>query len=121
MQNTDRRSEDRRGLSFDERSEMFKALGNKTRLEIFEKIMTNGIDSSGKSVEMCITDVASMFNYSLPTISSHLEILKKAGLLSSHKDGKKIFVNIDIEKYKKLSKSLNNIISTYENKHLGNN
>lgn len=107
---------DRRKITFDERVEIYKALGNKTRLEIFEQILSNGDKSVHKNGMMCITDIASLFNYTLPTISAHVEILRKAGLLKSFKEGKNIYVDVDLEKCMKLSEVFQGFISSYEEK-----
>lgn len=107
---------DRRKITFDERVDIYKALGNKTRLEIFEQILSNGDKSVHKNGMMCITDIASLFNYTLPTISAHVEILRKAGLLKSFKEGKNIYVDVDLEKCMKLSEVFQGFISSYEEK-----
>lgn len=109
---------DRRKISFDEKVDIYKALGNKTRLEIFEQILANGDKSIHKNGMMCITEIASLFNYTLPTISAHIEILRKTGLLKSFREGKNIYVDVDIEKCKKLSESLSGLIASYEEKKM---
>lgn len=108
---------DRRQITFDERVEIYKVLGNKTRLEIFEKIVADGHKTLDINGEMCITEVASMFSYSLPTISMHLTILKRAGLIKTRKEGKKIFINVNIERSKKLFDSFQHLLSLYEQNH----
>jgi len=107
---------DRRKLTFEERVEIYKALGNKTRLEIFEQILSNGDKNIHPNGMMCITDIASTFNFSLPTISAHIEILRKAGLLKSFREGKKIYVDIDIDRCRKVYDSVINSLNEYENK-----
>lgn len=111
---------ERRAISLEERTEVYKALGHATRLQIFEKILMG----SGQSLEgnegLCITDVASMFDFTLPTISKHLDILKQAGLIKTYKDGKKIFISADIRRSKKICDSLRNLISSYEEKNEAN-
>jgi ArsR family transcriptional regulator len=111
---------DRRKITFDERVEIYKALGNKTRLEIFEQILSNGDKSVHKNGMMCITDIASLFDYTLPTISAHVEILRKAGLLKSFKEGKNIYVDVDLEKCMKLSEVFQAFITSYEEKKSSN-
>lgn len=108
---------ERRVISLEERTEVYKALGHATRLQIFEKILMG----SGQPLEgnegLCITDIASMFDFTLPTISKHLDILKKAGLIKTNKEGKKIFVSADIRRSKKICGSLGDLIALYEEKH----
>lgn len=108
---------EKRQITFDERVEIYKALGNKTRLEIFERILADGHKTLDMNGEMCITEVASMFPYALPTISMHLNILKRSGLIKTRKEGKKIFINVNIERSKKLSDSFQDFLSLYEENH----
>ncbi|WP_295055350.1 metalloregulator ArsR/SmtB family transcription factor [Sulfuricurvum sp.] len=112
---------DKRKMSFDEKVDIYKALGNKTRLEIFEQILSNGDKSVHKNGMMCITEIAALFTYSMPTISAHIDILRKAGLIMSFKDGKKIYVDVDIEKCKKLYDAFSGSILSYEEKKLSQN
>lgn len=112
---------DKRKMTFDEKVEIYKALGNKTRLEIFEQILSNGDKSIHKNGMMCITEIASLFNYSMPTISAHVDILRKAGLIISFREGKKIYVDVDIEKCKKLYEMFSSSILSYEEKKLSQN
>ena len=107
---------DKRKITFDEKVEIYKALGNKTRLEIFEQILSNGDKSVHANGMMCITDIASLFTYSMPTISTHVDILRKAGLVKSFKDGKKIYVDVDIDRCKKIYEAFSGSILSYEEK-----
>lgn len=109
---------DMRKVTFEEKVDIYKALGNKTRLEIFEQILSNGDKSVHKNGMMCITDIASLFSYSMPTISAHVDILRKAGLIKSFKEGKKIYVDVDIERCKKLYDAFSGSILSYEEKKL---
>lgn len=112
---------DKRKITFDEKVNIYKALGNKTRLEIFEQILSNGDKSIHKNGMMCITEIASLFSYSMPTISAHIDILRKAGLIKSFREGKKIYVDVDIEKCKKLYEMFSGSILSYEEKKLSQN
>lgn len=105
---------ERRVISLKERAEVYKALGHPTRLEIFEKILLK-IDKALKDQDsICVSDIASMFDFTLPTISKHLEILKHAGLIKTHKDGKKIIITINIQKTKKICESLSSLITKHQ-------
>lgn len=109
---------DKRKITFEERVEIYKALGNKTRLEIFEQILSNGDKSIHENGMMCITDIAALFTYAMPTISAHVDILRKAGLIKSYKEGKKIYIDVDIDKCKKIYEAFNTLILSYEEKKL---
>jgi ArsR family transcriptional regulator len=105
-------------LTIDEKVKIFKALGNKTRFEIFKNVLNTpyvcGIDQSTKSQDIikqatCVGTIASEFNYSLPTISRHLKELKEAKVINMKKDGNKIYVEPNIEVIKELSECFGSI------------
>jgi len=56
----------------------FKALNDKTRREILELLKEQGMTAG---------EISSKFNISKPSISHHLDILKRAGLIVSEKKG----------------------------------
>jgi len=66
-----------------------KALADDTRQQILEMLQER---------EMCVSDVVAAFNMSQPTISHHLHILKRFGLVTSRKEGKQVFYAIDRDK-----------------------
>jgi len=76
-------------------SEVFKALGDSTRLEIVRLLI-------GK--EMCVCDIMDSFQVSQPTISHHLRTLKQAGLVRDKKEGKWIYYSLDSETFKVLER-----------------
>lgn len=110
---------EKRAISLEERADVYKALGHTTRLQIFEKILAGSGQAGENDSGICISDIASMFDCTLPTISKHLDILKQAGLIKTHKDGKKIFVTIVIQRSKKISESLSALIASHEEKNIG--
>ncbi|NLC03980.1 MAG: winged helix-turn-helix transcriptional regulator [Tissierellia bacterium] len=55
-----------------------KALGEETRMEIFHML------SDG---ELCACDILEAFHITQPTLSYHMKILSKSGLINSRKDG----------------------------------
>ncbi len=57
----------------------FKALNDKTRREILELL---------RKRDMTAGEIVEKFNISGPSISHHLELLKRAGLIESEKEGK---------------------------------
>jgi DNA-binding transcriptional ArsR family regulator len=64
---------------------IFKALGDPTRLKILDCIRT------GKK---CICDITPTTGKSQPNVSLHLKILEEAGLINKNKQGTNIFVNV---------------------------
>lgn len=57
---------------------LFKALNDETRRQILELL---------KDKDMTAGDIADAFNISKPSISHHLDILKRADLVTSEKNG----------------------------------
>jgi DNA-binding transcriptional ArsR family regulator len=67
--------------------DFFSAFADKTRQEII-MIFT-------KQKELCVNDIANQFTLSRPTISHHLNLLKRAKILNTRKDGKEIYYSIN--------------------------
>ncbi|SEH03471.1 ArsR family transcriptional regulator [Nonomuraea solani] len=60
-------------------AEMFRALGDPVRLELLSMIVAYG--------EPCVCDLTKAFELAAPTISHHLKVLRKAGLVESRRQG----------------------------------
>ena len=63
----------------------YKALAHPARLFIIQKLLEK---------ELCVNELTEMVGVEMPTISSHLAILKNAGILISDKRGKRVFYKI---------------------------
>lgn len=72
-------------------AQIYKALGDETRLEIVNMLL-------GK--ELCVCDIIDAFSLSQPAISHHLKILRQAGILIDTKDGKWVFYSLNPETLK---------------------
>ena len=64
----------------------FKALNDPTRREILELL---------KNKDLTAGEIAGQFNISWPSVSHHLELLKRAGLVVSVKEGQYVFYSIN--------------------------
>lgn len=84
----------------DECLDLLRALSDKTRQQIIE------IFAAKK--EVCVSDIAKNFTLSRPTISHHLNLMKRAKLLNSRKAGKEIFYSFNRPYVTKLMKSIFN-------------
>lgn len=60
---------------------VLKALGDETRLRILESLLIG---------EKCVTDLVQELQCSQPHASHHLRILRDAGLVEGHRDGKQV-------------------------------
>lgn len=67
-------------------NEIFKALNDATRREILELL---------KQKDLTAGEIADAFNISKPSISHHLDILKRADLITSEKKGQFIIYSIN--------------------------
>lgn len=65
---------------------IFKALNDETRREILVLLKNNDLNAG---------TIADNFNISKPSISHHLDILKRAGLVSGIKKGQHIIYSIN--------------------------
>ncbi|MBI60639.1 transcriptional regulator [bacterium] len=80
----------------------FKALANEERIEIIKLLKKNG--------EMFAQDIERHFYLEQSTTSHHLNMLKKAGITKSRKDGRKVFYSIDSNSIKLIFDSFDTII-----------
>jgi ArsR family transcriptional regulator len=67
------------------RAEVFKALGHPTRLFIIEELARG---------ERCVCELTEMIGDDISTVSKHLRLLKKAGLVSDTRQGKMIIYSL---------------------------
>src|SRR5262245_56304194 len=64
-----------------------KAIADPTRLKILRLLKEKGVCSIGKAEGLCACDIEEQIKLSQPTISHHMSILKKAGLVQAEKQG----------------------------------
>jgi len=67
-------------------NKLFKALNDITRREILDKL---------REGDMTAGEIADLFNISKPSISHHLDILKQAELVESHRSGQFIHYSLN--------------------------
>lgn len=84
-------------------SAAFKAVGHPVRLKILELL-------SLQSSPMCVCHIESNFALSQPTISHHLRLLRRAGLVVSERRGTWIYYSTAKEGVRSLKQFLNSII-----------
>jgi ArsR family transcriptional regulator, arsenate/arsenite/antimonite-responsive transcriptional repressor len=76
----------------------FKALADPTRVRILNLLIRNP--------ELCVCDMNTSFDLSQPTMSHHLGLLKKAGLVDSDVRGRWAFYRVNREAITELSRVL---------------
>lgn len=65
---------------------LFKAMNDATRREILELLRDRDLTAG---------QIAEQFNISWPSVSHHLELLKRAGLVVAVKEGQYVFYSIN--------------------------
>jgi DNA-binding transcriptional ArsR family regulator len=80
----------------------FKALANEERIEIVKLLKKNG--------EMFAQDIERHFYLEQSTTSHHLNMLKKAGITQSRKEGRKVFYSINTDSIKLILDSFDTVI-----------
>lgn len=79
-------------------ADRFKALADPTRVRILNLL--------ARSPELCVCDMNASFDLSQPTISHHLSLLKKAGLVECEVRGRWCFYRAIPEAIEELSRVL---------------
>lgn len=74
---------------YDEYANVFKALGDKTRLEILALLIKGRI---------CACKILEAFNFTQPTLSYHMKQLTESGIINAEKNGKWVYYSINCEK-----------------------
>lgn len=82
--------------------EVYKALTDKSRRKILELL---------KSADMTPTEINTHFHFSAPTLSHHLEVLKKARLVVSDKQGQYIYYSLNTSVFEDVMKQIINLFN----------
>ena len=69
-------------------SDLFKVLGDKTRLKIISALL---------KAEMCVCDISCLLNMSQSLISHQLRVLRNARLVKFRHDGKVVYYSLNDE------------------------
>jgi len=69
--------------------DLLNALNDKTRQDILLLFQARQ--------EYCVNDIAKQFKVSRPTVSHHLNLMKRSKILNSRKDGKEIYYSFNKE------------------------
>ena len=67
-------------------NDIFKALSDETRRKILTMLSEKDLTAG---------EIANVFNQSWPTISYHLEVLERVGLIASERKGRNIFYSLN--------------------------
>lgn len=86
----------------DKHIKFFKALSNEERIEIVKLLK--------KNKEMFAQDIEKRFYLEQSTTSHHLNMLKRAGITKSRKEGRKIFYSIDFDSFREIWDEFQHIV-----------
>ena len=93
-------------MSYEEKSLLFKALADPTRLEIVDML------SCG---ELCACKILERFNFTQPTLSHHMKILCDCGLVNGRKEGKWIYYSLNTNAVQNFKGYLTEVTSCKDN------
>lgn len=85
----------------EELEKIFKALGNKTRLDIVKSVLSQK--------EISCQELMKKFPLSQPTMSHHFGLLLDSGVLAAKKDGVRHYYSVDEEKLELLGVNIGKI------------
>ncbi len=74
-----------------EMADVFKALGDPTRLRIIRLLVTNPSDT------LNVSDLADRLGMTQPAVSQHIKVLKNVGILVPNKQGYHVFYHVNME------------------------
>lgn len=80
-----------------EMTEIFKLLGEPTRLKIILSLISN---------ELCVCDLSAVTNSTVSAVSHQLRLLRNMRLVKYRKEGKMVFYSIEDEHINKLIKQV---------------
>jgi ArsR family transcriptional regulator len=79
-------------------AQIFRALGDPSRLAIFELVRDCSGCEAGRSIgdlRRSVSEIAKEFDLSLSTVSHHLKELRNAGLIRCERRGQQIFCSVN--------------------------
>ena len=87
-----------------------KAIADPTRLKILGLLKQTGCCSIGRGTGLCACDIEGQVKLSQPTISHHMAILKKAGLVHAEKIGLWMWYRRNEKSLKELAQAMSSNI-----------
>lgn len=91
--------------------ELLRAMGDETRQAILQFLCTPG---AGEMRAFAVTDIADQFELTTSTVSHHLQLLKRAGMVKMAKAGKERRYSLDLENLRKSVGQFNDLLNLIE-------
>lgn len=109
--------------NYDQLARTFKALSDSTRLSVLAEVRDREVECTCN--EACcpevatVSEIASKADVTLPTISYHLKELVAAGLVTTRRNGRRVFCRIDDEGMNRAAGFLADLSETTRAAHEG--
>ena len=84
-------------------AEIFKALGDPTRLRIIKILASN---TKGR---LCVIDIAKRIGITQPAVSQHIRVLKHLNLLDSERKGYRVYYSVNIDVMKEFKNNMDEL------------
>ena len=89
---------------------MLQAVADRNRRRILEALKERGACSIGKDVGLCASDIELRVKLSQPTISHHMAVLERAGLVEARKVGQWRWYKRNENTLKEFARTLNDTL-----------
>ncbi len=83
-------------------SRTFQALAEPNRQKILDLL---------KAGELSVSEILKHFNVTMPTLSHHLDILKRADLISSRREGQQIIYSLNLSAFEEITEQIIKFLS----------
>lgn len=83
--------------------EIFKVLGDETRLKIIKLLASNTVDS------LCVTDLAKKTGISQQAASQHIKLMRMTGFLEPNKIGYHVYYKINMNNLLKMKQDIDSL------------
>ncbi len=90
---------------------LLKALADETRQAILQFLCTPG---GGEMLAYSVTEIADNFDLSTSTVSHHLQLLRREGLVQMEKAGKERLYNLNLPKFIEWADNLDDLFEDIE-------
>lgn len=85
--------------------DVFKVLGDDTRLKIIKLLASNTVDS------LSVTDLSKLVGISQQAASQHMKLMKMVGILEPNKKGYHVYYKINIQNLIKIKKDIDKLFN----------
>lgn len=93
---------------YEARAQVLKALAHPTRLWLVDRLQH-------QSEPLCVCDLMEGIDADMSTVSKHLSLLRQAGIVSSYRQGKKIFYRLEVPCLSGLMTCVEGVINQEQN------